>query len=186
MLKQELPHLAPESRAMGEQTAATLRKGGYMMTIAEASNNPRLLQLGGAGTITSMSASSDSTYEIPVLAKLLKREVKAKRCSSCRLAIHEVYIQDQREWRKTMAQCIGKKSRAQAAWGLHLLNFPLAFGEGCAGHPFVCVKCLRILVGSYAPGVEWPAGVACPSRGCWRVLGDEEVACLVLGARGRG
>lgn len=143
MLKQELPHLAPESRAMGEQTAATLRKAGYMMTIAEATNNPRLLQLEGAGTVTSMSASSDSTYEIPVLAKLLKREAKAKRCSSCRLAIHEVDIRDQREWRKTMAQCVGRKPRAQTAWGLHLLSFPLAFGEGCA-HPFVCIECLRI------------------------------------------
>ena len=180
MLKQELPNLASESRAMGEQTAVTLRKGGYMMTIAEATRNPRLLQLEGAGTVISMSASSDSNYEIPVLTKLLKREMKAKRCAYCQLAIHEVAIQDEREWQKTTAQCVGQRPRAQTAWGLHLLNFPLAFGDGCAGHPFVCISCLRLSAASDSRGVEQSTRISCPAWGCQRVLKDEEIrACLV-------
>lgn len=184
VLKQELPNLVPESRAMGEQTAVTLRKGGYMMTITEATNNPRLLQLEGAGTVVSMSASSDSNYEIPVLTKLLKREMKAKRCAYCQLKIHEIYLLDKREWQKTMARCVGQRPRAQTAWGLHLLNFPLAFGEGCMGHQFVCVKCLRTTVRSDALGVEKSPRFSCPFLGCRRVLKDEEIrACLVAGAR---
>lgn len=184
MLRQELPNLVPESRAMGEQTAVTLRKGGYMMTIAEATKDPRLLKLEGVGTIISMSASSDSNYEIPVLAKLLKREAKTKRCAYCRLDLHEVDVRDRREWGRTMALCVGQRPRAPTAWGLHLLNFPLAFGDGCAAHQFVCIKCLRLLVGSDSRGVEQSARISCPSWGCQRVLEDEEIrACLVPSVR---
>lgn len=69
-VKQALPDLSPESWAMGDQTTAILRQEGYIMTIAEAAKNPRLLQLEEAGTVVSMSSSSKSAYKIPVLAKL--------------------------------------------------------------------------------------------------------------------
>lgn len=97
-IKHELPSLSAESRAMGEQTASILRQDGYMMTVAEAAKNPRLLQLEGAGTMVSVSASSDSAYKIPVFVKLLKRETRPQRYVCCRRSIYEVEVHDPRKW----------------------------------------------------------------------------------------
>lgn len=185
IIKKELPNLSAESRAMGEQTASILRQDGYMMTVAEATKNPRLIQLEGTGTITSMSAVSDSAYEIPVLVKLLKRQKRAQRCVCCQRSIREVEIQDPRHWRKTMSRCVGQSPHSPTAWGLHLLSFPLEFSGGCAGHPFICVQCLRVAIGSDKNSVKKsPVQVSCPSWGCHYVLGHKELrACLASSVR---
>lgn len=124
-IKQKLPNMSPESRAMGEQTATILRQDGFMMTIAEVAKNPRLLRVEGTENVISMSASSESVYKIPVFAKLLKRESRAQRCVGCRRSIREVDTQDPRKWLKTMARCVGQSPGSTTAWGLHLLSFPL-------------------------------------------------------------
>ena len=167
IIKQELPSLSHESRAMGEQTDSILRQGGYMMTIAEAAKNPRLLELEGVGSVVSMSASSDSVYKIPVLAMLLKRSNRSQRCTQCRLHIYEVNIQDQRKWQRTMSQCVGQSPDALSAWGLHLLNFPLEFSGGCTVHSQICINCLRSSIGSvkYVAN-QSPTLISCPSWGC--------------------
>ena len=186
MVKQELPpDPSSASRAMGEQTAKILRENGYLMTIADATKNPRLLELEGAGIFASMSASSGSVYKIPVLVKLLKRETRPQRCVCCRSSIHEVQIQDRRKWLKTMSQCVGEGPRSQTAWGLHLLNFPLEFNGGCVGHPYICVKCLRTSIGSDKGSIkQTPIEVACPSWGCHYLLKNEEIrACLTPSVR---
>lgn len=158
-----------------------------MMTIAEAAKNPRLLQLEEAENIISMSPSSESVYKIPVFAKLLKRESRTRRCVCCRRNIHEVDIQDPRKWLKTMCRCVGQSRHSATAWGLHLLSFPLEFNGGCGGHPYLCVNCLRISIGSdNAPIRQVPMQLSCPAWGCQYVLNHEETrACLAPNVRDR-
>ena len=185
IIKQELPSLSHESRAMGEQTDSILRQGGYMMTIAEAAKNPRLLELEGVGSVVSMSASSDSVYKIPVLVMLLKRSKRPQRCVHCRLYIYEADIQDRREWQRSMLQCVGQRPGATSAWGLHLLNFPLEFSGGCTAHSQICINCLRSSIGSVKyVSRQSPIQISCPSWGCQYVLKHGEIrACLEPGVR---
>lgn len=187
MIKRKLPDLSPESRAMGEQTATILRLDDFMMTIAEAVKNPRWLQLEEGEDIISMSGSSESGYEIPVLAKLLKRESRTRRCVCCRRNIREFDIQDSRKWLQTMSRCVGPSSRSVTAWGLHLLSFPLEFNGGCGGHPYICVNCLRTSIGSNDALIrQAPMQISCPAWGCQYVLKHGEVrACLTPNVRDR-
>lgn len=84
-----------------------------------------------------------------------------------------------------MSRCVSQGPHSPTAWGLHLLSFPLEFNGGCAGHPFICVQCLRTSVGSGKESVKKvPVQVSCPSWGCHYELKHEEIrACLSPGVR---